>query len=138
MKVENQVCTLEQSQKLKELLNPSKSIFLYWDYTTVDSDFFRKAPILINYGEHCTAAGVGFMDVLKECWYPAFTVAELAVMLPEESTSWRDGTMWACGEMGTDLYMLGKTQADAMAKELIALIETKELTSEECNKRLLA
>ena len=131
MNLNDQVCSLSQAEKLKELgIEQRKGIFEWC--------VFMPDPT----GEHHFYAPVYFQEEIEQQLHEwiasAFTVAELGIMLPEESTSWRDGTMWACGEMGTDLYMLGKTQAEAMAKELITLLETKDLTPEECNKRLTA
>ena len=127
MKLEQQVCSLELSQKLKELGVKQESCF-YWvkypnGWAIAPERYVELRPT--EYGETS-----------------AFTVAELGDMLPVElqiytypvqigSPSYERHKMeWCCiheegNDEGRDIKMFCHTEADARAKMLIYLLESK-------------
>lgn len=72
----------------------------------------------------------------------AFTVAELGLMLPDDTRSYRLENCWqiyyADGDSGMNLFIPEDvdTEAHARAGFLIYLLETNGITAEEVNKRL--
>lgn len=120
MILEQQVCTLEQSKKLAELGIDQKTALYFWDKN--DWQLYRSVD--------GSATDVG-------C-FAAYTVAELMTMLPSDWALWTDEGHYTCGQYHDiqNLYMLGKTAAEAVAAELIVLIEGEIISVEECNKRL--
>lgn len=129
MKIENQVCTLEQAKKLKELGVEQDSIS--WWKCNDDQNV-----VICGCTKKMNEKHFSFNN-----WFSAFTVAELGVMLPnyEESHKATDTKgYWYCGsleEQDND-WVVADTQAEAMAKRLIGLIEYKRVQVEEVNNRL--
>lgn len=87
MKLEQQVCTLEQAKRLKELGVKQDSIF-YWIETYINRT--RKFKVLPKYNEdgfdlveNESLQGIISGTSKNEC-YSAFTVAELGEMLPRD------------------------------------------------------
>lgn len=119
MKIEDQVCTQNQSIKLKELGVDQKSFFHY------DQDIYMFRPSeAIQYTPSCKRN--------YKC-SSAFNVAELSVMLLEYAeTYFSKHTTWRIS--GTDKDY--NTQAEASADRLIDLLENEILTVEEVNNRL--
>lgn len=126
MKLQDQVCTLEQAKRLKELRVSQTSYFYYAE----------NVP-----GIHETWMHEGFEGV----FYSAFTVAELGQMLPSETFTERTGTelsqyanwQWINQGIGKALGPYN-TESEARADHLIHLLETNAETAEEVNKRLEA
>lgn len=144
MNIENQVCTLEQAKRLKELGVCQDSYFLF--------------------GEEAGRIVEGWsVEGYEDNFYSAFTVAELGVMLPKRlQASWKRkddtglGGSWesSCNcplEMQYDekkklhivKYVLafsgkGTTEAIARASLLIGILEYKLISVEEVNQRLQA
>ena len=112
MKLEDQVVSLELSQKLKELGVKQEGLF-HWA-RNIKNEF--KLFYLFN-----------FQPQKEE--YIAFTVAELGVMLPEMCPTYRiTGTAdWSCVLEGGhhDKFQRAYTEANARATMLIYLIEQK-------------
>lgn len=149
MKIENQVCTLEQAKKLKELGVSGKCVFGYIKIPPnglpVHHYWKDEKYALIN------ADIVMFVGNGEERWY-APTVAELGVMLPEYCSSWKNGMYgdnqhpmyrykWLCdiyddGEVSTQPLGFGDSEAESRAKLLIYLLENHLTTPEEVNQRL--
>lgn len=140
MKLEDQLCNLEQSKKLKELGIIQESVFYYTQFSTPTN------PNLALYGwrqEHMPVeiyfrrqGGISGKDVFVE--YSAFTVAELGVVLPSGyDTMYNTGLGW-CGydRDGEHFLQSFDTEAECRAAMLIEIIKRKEVTIEECNKRL--
>lgn len=131
MILEQQVCTLEQAKKLAALGIEQRKGMFEWCV-------FMPDPL----GEKWFYAPVYFQEEvekqLHEWIASAFTVAELMTMLPSDWALWTDEGHYACGQYHDmqNLYMLGKTAAEAVAAELIVLIEGEIISVEECNKRL--
>lgn len=125
MKLENQVCSLDQAKRLKELGVNRQSIF-NWncqkDYgfggVMEDSEYWN----------------ISFQQpkLLTHLVYSAFTVAELGEMIPDDyylPTNKGDAGWWISGR-GNFESSLGKTEAQARAAMLIHLLEQKIITSE--------
>ena len=122
MNLENQVCSLELSKRLKELGVKQESLFYYQNQPfndgTNDIGICIKEIISANNGN--SIMNTYSMDEFDEPIYSAFTVAELGEMLqweklyifnvPEKLLKYVDGR---------------NTEADARAKMLIYLLENK-------------
>lgn len=135
MKLENQVCTVEQSVLLERLGIASDSQFFHVKI----GDKFK----VMRYKEFDTCN-----DEIQ-C-HPAFTTAELGVMLPKEvhAKKFDDDVSWGCSveshlcfsipenEESKKLFVPYKTEAIAKAQFLIYLLETNLTTAAEVNERL--
>ena len=129
MKIEMQVCSLEQSIKLKKLSIKQDSHFFWVD---------RKEKSKLVY-----AKSVEFLNSLPI--YSAFTVAELGIMLDSETYTQRTGSEdskyanWEWindgNETGSGLFGY---EVFARADMLINCLESGSLSAETCNNRLLA
>lgn len=140
MKIENQVCALEQAKRLKELGVSQDSYF--------------------HYGDHLEGIAETWMhEGNEDTFYSAYTVAELGVMLPAtiEGYQLRQWTIPYTIGLGNISYgmqyrlvpnkiievipqqpVYGQTEAEARAKLLIAIIEGEKAKVEEVNQRLQA
>jgi hypothetical protein len=131
MKIEDQVCTVEQAKKLKELGVDNDSYFSY-----IGDDTPETYWQIYSDQEGRTEVGSG--------WYqqrlPAFTVSELGLMLPPETCTWFDGTHWHCSTVGHDnpIHCVGLTEVKARAEELISCLTHRSISIEEVNQRLKA
>lgn len=134
MKLENQVCTLEQAKKLKELGIDQETEFYFrmgkiWHFREV-TDWPNQEQLydLIQSG----AEG--------ERIFAAYTVAELGEMLPIGfySVACADHSDWLCDNQNYATANIGasKNEAECRAAMLIHLIESKLITVEEINNRL--
>lgn len=138
MNIEKQVCTLEQARKLS-VLNIKYGALYSWVYDTVNerwdiSTMPVEAHELINKEREC---------------YPAFTVAELGVMLPKDvcvlynqvHNCWMayqiiDGCLTEIeGLHYTNVYGFN-TQAEGLAELLIYRLKKLTLHADEVNNRL--
>jgi len=137
MKLEQQVCSLELAQKLKELGVKQESEF-HWRVTEPNHESaLPGGPFLLDksylpYDSKMVSA------------FSAFTVAELGEMLPTfcelEGTNrvfncWKEPQGWQCAycpHSGVGDWGLkeAKTEADARAKMLIYLLENKLISVE--------
>lgn len=123
MKIENQVCSLEQAKKLKELGVSPESTF-YWHFGVIS-----KTWIIIN----SKASNITIND------YPAYTVAELGVMLPIESYTQRlaEYGQWEWINEGNKSGWAGyNTESEARGEMLIIHLQKRKITVDEVNKRL--
>ena len=165
MKLENQVCSLDQGKILKELGVQGEALFSWFgnekilnldrndDGMELNTWVFVSSTVPVNnmQEEHR-------YDISQEtpiC--PAFTVAELGVMLPStmpyeehiimrmDSGPWIENNGYSCGyievmadyDMGAYIYSKsGKTEAQARAAMLIYLLEEGLITATEVNQRL--
>lgn len=125
MKLEQQVCSLELAQKLKELgvkqgsyvnwvKHPVTASWVLWTATDILNDYEGKV--------------IGRGDV-QRC--SAFTVAELGEMLPSSTRSYKviDSPEWYCNYRLKEDEQAADTEADARAKMLIYLLENKLLAN---------
>lgn len=159
MKLENQICTIEQARKLRELGIIQDSLFYHFPNPNIES-IRRKYDI----PEYNIVSGSMYphkqfknirtlvIDGLFENTYSAFTVAELSVMLGDFYPSWsfNCGKKWIATKINKDdikdgLHILtadafdrfADTQAQALATLLISVIETGFMKVEDINQRLL-
>lgn len=118
MKLENQVCSLEQAKKLKELGINQESEFLYFTGhyvgNTTSYDLGWRGEFLSRDGE----------TPLDQPHIAAFTVAELGVML---------------GNKALKIHPMEDCTNEAIerADDLICLLEHEELFYYSCNDSLL-
>lgn len=115
MKIENQVCTLEQAKKLKDIGISQVSQYHHFSLGFW-SDGKGNYPEKFELAYHKTAPE-GYIKA-----YSAFTSAELLAMISNTITI----NILQCAQ-----------PASALADHFIWLIETKELSIDECNDRLL-
>lgn len=115
MRLQNQVCTLEQAKKLKALGVDQKSLFYKpihgiegLDETPLFGEAIRNGRMICNQ---------------KELVVSAFTVAELGAMLEDEKA--------------TVVESVDKTEAESRAEHLIWLLENGHFDLEIVNRELL-
>lgn len=164
MKLENQVCTLEQAKRLKALgIEQGNSYFNWYEVSNGDDegDFDKEGvewhPVLCTYDRDQDAA-VAVLAIDPDlttsdgefCSYKepasAFTVAELGVMLPDDLCITRSGAGYSAFWEPTDgddverISFRGQeyftTEAECMATVLIDMIGMGVTTVAEVNKRL--
>ena len=163
MKLENQVCTLEQAKQLSELGISQNS-----EYHFVDEVHLVNKGWVHSWGYEETWED-RIVEIVendsreKERIFSAFTVAELGMLLPCFFPSFvQEGHFHChCQNERVDTFPLisgntefdntpahilnkelvpfqtGKTEAQARANMLIYLIENNLVTADECNERLL-
>ncbi len=112
MQIENQVCSLELAQRLKELNVKQKSL-ISWQHNPQENRYYLN---------------ISFMGDLGVDEIAAFTVAELGELLPDWTESCkRMKDDWICivrhKHNNTNDHFFGETEADARAKMLIFLLE---------------
>jgi hypothetical protein len=161
MKLENQVATLEQSKRLKELGVDAPTLFAYFAIAEVAKDLIVRPTGEYKLCQVSEYKGYGSMAAI-----PAPSVAELGVMLPTRIYHededyflriWKGlNEPWGCkyesnalpavvngeGELETPRRRLFDTQrgdkqlAIVLATMLIRLLESGAITAEEVNQRL--
>lgn len=177
MELEKQVCTREQGKKLVELGITAKPHYWWiignykWDLTTIDFTDQKMIEWLQSRFKEKENPGLGniiawdIMNNLREkagltvedmrSCFPAYTVAELAEMLPDYYPSWRfpvhtnGPKKWVATVIcspkppgiddihtASEFDRVGDTQAEALATLLIALLETETITIDEVNNRI--
>lgn len=133
MKLEKQVSSIEQSKKLKELLELGQwkniDFNFYWMKTEASENYFLTTNDKVG----------GYAYPVDSM--PAFTSAELGVMLPMYYETHR-GAMddgFYCSQLESkegEWFGMGTTEAMAKADMVIRLIEEGKLKAEEVNQRL--
>jgi hypothetical protein len=120
MTLENQVCTLKQAIKLKELGVEQLSLFCYMAYGNEFKD--SEKPFFNNFFK---------ADDRFFLWVSAFTVAELGAMLPQGTRCRKCDVIWEC-EIADEAWeesfgqiCTGETEAEGRAALLIYLLEKK-------------
>ena len=134
IQLKKQVCSLDLSKKLVEL--GVKAEPLFWHVINID---LITPHDIIQKWQHSN---------FNECEekYPAYTVAELGMMLPQYYESHKagvgktDSNTWYCGNL--DFYdgqylAIEKTEANARAKMLIELIQNDDCSIESLNSILV-
>ncbi len=128
MKTRQQLCSFEQSKKLKELGVLQNGLFWFYD----DKKDYNQIG--------CSLISEEITNILKKHfdYYSAFTVSELGVMLPNYMSSYRDEdkTYYTGIEEGLNISF-GKTEAESRATCLIHLIETGKLKISDINTRMV-
>lgn len=151
MELKNQVCTLEQAKRLSELGISEGSNFYYYQCMYREEE---KGKIDCGSWEFCAKPSY---HKNSESHYPAFTVAELGVMLPAgmQKRGRKDEFVWFYNGFDTDeryfnsglnstksrywtkkIINATKTEAQARAEMLIHLLENKLITPEQVNASL--
>lgn len=143
MNLEKQCCTLEQGKKLLQLGVRNESLGCFIGDPNPDPAF------------HIPYKFLSYEEAYHECgssWFhsriPAYSVAELGVMLPDEvdhQNIFTRATDGAFGEKGRQffgslperLHMMGaRTEASMRAAILIDLIQRNKVLVKDINKRL--
>ena len=130
MDIEDQVCSLELAQKLKEFGIKQEGFFYY-----------VRCGINVNTGEEKYSLDIlsHNLESIPSYYISAFTVAELGEILPEEYISCKTKGQklpsieykkyWLCyydpDGCDSDVVQMEETEADARAKVLIYLLENK-------------
>lgn len=120
MKLENQLCTLGQAKRLKELgISINNSLFVFIDNKAIGKLEGIKFASETHSKKH-------FKEIKDTHWikfYSAFTVAELGAML---------------GMLARNTSSLTEDGNEAIdrADDLIHLLEINELCVDNCNERL--
>lgn len=151
MKLQDQVCTLEQAKKLKELGVKQESLFCFIGDDNPDPKYNLPHDLYYSY-----QAREEFGASWWEHRIAAFTVAELGAMLPGVDISKGEFMYFSMGSKGghwfidyngserktieckgeDDLFEMKETEAGARAEMLIYLLENKLITIDEVNDRL--
>lgn len=161
MKLEDQVCSFLQADRLYELGIIQNSLFYYTQSKTPTNPNlahygYRQSemPVWISYDKQSVLSGSNIHIELS-----AFSVAELGLMLPRmvgdlKLVQWHiasNDSRWALSYgiqyryKDTDPVhhgtfpmhcVFGDTEAKARAELLICLLTDGKVTAEECNKRL--
>lgn len=146
MTLQEQVITIEQAKRLKEL-GVAQEAFFYWS----DFNGCKETHVLccrLRQGLYDDQTGdfdkmFFTADYRLETTYAAFTVAELGVMMSigdgiftvrSSSGKWVVNNVYDEDPMGKDADF--KTEAQARAAMLIHLLETNLITADEVNARL--
>jgi hypothetical protein len=140
MELKDQVCTIEQAIRLKELGVKQESIWSW--YVTTDRD---DTPSLNRSGYHCPMCGHPRAPYFAEV--AAYTVSELGLMLPNAFNTMQvtsddgRGNIWrGYDDEDKDCPMDKEyvTEAEARATMLIYLLENYLITAKDVNARLSA
>lgn len=127
MKIEKQVCTLEQAKKLNDLGVAQSSLF-YWKENEIQIVVTEKQ--MKEWIEK-------YLPTLNE-YYSAFTLSELSAMIKggsyEAERLWNRMLSRINGGNSCTLFY----QPSFLADFLIDILEAKYLSVEACNKRVLA
>jgi hypothetical protein len=122
VKLEDQVCSLELAQKLKELGVKQDSLFYWFRVKNLGLKLEIKAKESLVYSSYSF-----LRDDIYES-YAAFTVAELGEMLPDwfdsgrrQEGDWMCRVFVKCNDITHQAF--SETEANARAKMLIYLIE---------------
>lgn len=120
MKLEDQVCSLESAKKLKELGVKQDSLW-YWHYITGCEGKYGRWEII-----DCDVAHNSLR--IRNKLISAFTCAELGKMLPVSARSRKlfdSENSFIIDALGQDKFFVNKNEAEARAKMLIYLLESK-------------
>lgn len=136
MKIQDQVCTQEQGKRLISLGINKFGLFVHYTNKVLPMDFgIKPKEQTASWAAIGEIKNGGAID-----YYPAFTVAELGVMLPTLGIK----RCKSNNGRGSDYYWLeyesqdwsDLNEAQLLAKFIIYLLENKLATAEEINKRL--
>ena len=145
MKLSDQVCTLDQAKRLKELGITAPS--LWSRFIAASHSGYVLTEMKVRHVWIVTGNAYNEEDIE---FTPVFTVAELGQMLPDDLQpntgrhwSWYHRRTWKGESVGYSTHGFDPieqgwfdTEAEARAAMLIHLLETKTITAEEVNKRL--
>ena len=142
MKLENQVCTALQGERLSELGVNAPSTFMHtllkqrtgnkWFISMLVHDLNGMYVI----GECCGIENPTFNIEQAIEKHPAYTVSELMAMLPWECYSKRKINGWSSYVCWCETFDNRPTQAIALADLLIDLLDNGHITPEQCNEAI--
>lgn len=118
MKIESQVCTLNQAKKLKELGILQQSYFVWGE---------NNRKVIEEWS----------IEGNEDVFYAAYSVAEIGIMLKGHNTPiyWHVWNEW-CFKENNDPRGYG-TEASARAEYLIYLIKSNLINVDDCNNELI-
>lgn len=130
MKVENQVCTLKQGEKLEELGVKVKPLFCYCRVSTsVDDSYDDLLP---------TEWNLEGLPELATTWQaPAFTVCELGAMIGKGTKAAEIHWQWLLDCVNSGLSGTVAYNPIALAGHIITQLENGTLSVEDCNKAIV-
>ena len=141
MKLENQVCTKEQAQKLKDLGVAQKSIFYHHpnferpvfgeQVTTVFGKVYKKTQVCNDKNAACSAFTVGELVAMNSNTHGI----DVSISVNHKGTFYRQTDGFGSGEDAKFTYYV--SFAEACSAKLIDAIEKQFITAEEVNQRLL-
>ena len=134
MKLEKQVCTLEQSKKFKNLIGEIYGLFVYIENKALPAD---NKISLSKHTESFRYTGK-IQDHAWVKYYPAFTVAELGAMIGRGTKGAELHWQWLLNCVNSGLSGTVAYNAVALASHIITQIENGTLSAEACNERLVA
>jgi hypothetical protein len=132
MKLENQCCTRQQAERLKELGVDGQSLFCFCQVNPGGHNHEDSYSDILP-----TIFDLAIPDLATTFEFPAWTVAELGVMLGRKTNSiYIDAAgTWGIQEMG-QFFEAKESEASARAEYLIYLLEQEMLTPTAVNARL--
>jgi hypothetical protein len=155
MKLENQCCTLEQAIELRKLGVKQDSLFYHFPIRIYQAKESKLPDYNVLYGkdtigkETHSVRKLALRGVPFQSIYSAFTVAELSIMLGSWSFKYKNKTKWIATIITKDVHKDGrtvttdgsfdrydKTQAQALATLLIAIIKVGQVKVSTVNGRL--
>lgn len=144
MKLQKQVCTLEQAKRLKELGIEQNYGFTYFSKIS----YQRVVHLVVQHPDHCPSFGT-FEETESDTGYfiRAFTVAELGEMLPDYTQTQRGfgtsgqklgtgGEYWESLSEEYSERFTATTEAETRAAMLIHLIENNLVDVKDVNEQL--
>lgn len=141
MKLEHQVCTIEQSKKLYELGIIGESVWWHCNDYPNNPDKYPNKWYVIPINDYPYTFNPKRVQKYENGYHllPAWSNAELGVMLPAGyDTMYCSGEGWSGYDLdGEHLLVAYKTEVECRAAMLIHLLQIKQVTNEDCNKRLL-
>ena len=143
MKLEQQVCSLEQAKRLKELGVKQYVSFFQWCIVFPRRNAPRLAPFISWVASN--SPSYREYDINKTETYDALTTGELGAALPHRFISYKSNDRF---DLAEGLYYVssllvaecpriyGSSEAQARAAMLIHLLENNLITADEVNERL--
>lgn len=156
MEIENQICSLEQAKKLKELGITQNSLFYHYKQIFNGKPSFKIYPMQYeHFGRlvNCETIERALYGESKNEVYSAFTVAELGLMFPPvniskgefitfskgSKNSWMvDISHEKCPALPKKYLPLNKdyTEAEIRAATIIYLLDKRFITVSEINNKI--
>lgn len=132
MKLENQVCTLEQAKKLKELGIVQDSLFMWWE----SESWNIERGVYFSSTLHRSTDTINNRTMVQS--FSAFTVAELGLMLGNCDFAIKPfaGGTYELRCIYLDFFIFGNSMADCLAKAVITYISDSKLQVSRINYRL--
>lgn len=158
MKIENQVCSLEQAKRLKELGVVQHSAFYHYKQIVNGVSEVRIYPLFHeDFGRHAKNESLdrALSGDSKNEIYSAFTIAELGIILPHNFISHRhdpkvSDNYWVvkldynsecdvCAQAHPTIHFNSESQTESCSRAamLIYLLENGTVTADDVNATLL-